>query len=231
MPRGFAIHPPCVHPTCWSLSTIKNPSVLLESAHFKAPIRLSAFLSKTWFPLPVLWLLGHLDRLFWQHCRLWLTLLIGSVCFGIYPYQLPPHSMGLSPSIPDGHVEWRFHLVLGSCVLINRVVESHKCWGDTWHNFSGWLLGSKRLFIFYAVSFIYMLLLPFIFTFPNHFLVLECHHHLQELVTPSHQYIRSPHCFRPFSTLYTCKCYLSCTLIFYFLVSFKYCMSVAYTDL
>ena len=53
---------------------MKNPSVFL-------PFHLRQF------PLPVLWLLGHQDRLFWQHRCLWLTLLIGSVCLGFYPYQ------------------------------------------------------------------------------------------------------------------------------------------------
>ena len=73
------------------------PSVSLESVHYKESICLTwvcplqrvhlSFLSETRFPLLVLWLLGYLDRLFWQHCRLWLTLLIESVCLRIYPYQ------------------------------------------------------------------------------------------------------------------------------------------------
>ena len=161
------------------------PSISLESVHNKESICLFAFPSKTWFPLLVLWLSGHLDCLFWQHCHLWLTLLIGSICLEIYPYQLPPHPMGLSPSIPDGHMEWQSHLVLRSRVLIDKLVESHNCWGYTWHDFSGWLLRLKRLFIFRAVSPIYMLLLPFISTFRNHFPVSKSHRHLQESVTSS----------------------------------------------
>ena len=221
----------CVRPSHWNPFTTKNPPVLLESVHFKGSVCLSAFLSKIRFPLLVLWLLGHLDGLFWQRSRLWVTLLIGSVYFGIYPYQLPLHSVGPLPGIPDKHMEWRSHLVLGSCVLIDRLVESHKCWGDTWHNFSGWLLGPKRLFIFCAVSSIYMLLLPSISTFHNHFPVLESHHHLQESVTLSPQCILSPRRFRPFSAPYTYKCSPSYTHIFSFLFFFKYCMSVAYVDL
>ena len=71
--------------------------VSLESLHYEESVRLTwvrplqrvrlSFLSETWFPLPVLWLLGYLDRHFWQHCRLWVTLLIGFVCLGIYLYQ------------------------------------------------------------------------------------------------------------------------------------------------
>ena len=75
-------YPSPLRPSHWNPSTTKSPSALVES------IRLSALLSEIRFPLPVLWLLSHLDHLFWRHRRLWLTLLIWSVCLWIYPYQL-----------------------------------------------------------------------------------------------------------------------------------------------
>ena len=219
MPRGFATRLPCVCSSHWNPSTTKSPSTLVESVHFKEFIRLSALLSEIQFPLPVLWLLSHLDRLFWRHRCLWLTLLIRSVYLRIYPYQLPPHSTGPSPGIPDRHVEWRSHLVLGSRVSIDRVIKSHKCWGDMWPNFSSWLLGSNRLFIFHAISSLYMLLLPFISTFRNHFPMLKRYRHQQESVIPSSQHIHLPHRLCPFSAFYTCKCSPSCThfLFSYFL--------------
>ena len=65
---------PRVRPSSWNSSTMKSPTIFLP------------FHPRHDFLLSVLWLLCHLDRLFWQRRHLWLTLLIGSFCLGIYPY-------------------------------------------------------------------------------------------------------------------------------------------------
>ena len=100
--------------------------------------------------------------------------------------------------------------------MIDRLVKSHKCWGDMWHNFSGWLHGPKRLFVFRTISSLYMLLLPFHFYFPQLFLVSECHRHLQEIVIPSPKCPRLLCHFRPFSMSFNYKCSPSYSQIFIF---------------
>ena len=126
--------------SCHVGATWLQQIVSFGSVYFNESICRLASPSRSWVHLLVLWLVDYLGHLFWRLSRLWPPPLIGSVCFGIYPYQLPPHSTGPSPSILNRHMGWQLHPILGNYVLIDRVIKSHKFWGDIWHNFSGGLL-------------------------------------------------------------------------------------------
>ena len=151
--------------SCHVGATWLQQIVSFGSVYFNESICRLASPSRSWVHLLVLWLVDYLGHLFWRLSRLWPPPLIGSVCFGIYPYQLPPHSTGPLPSILNRHMGWQLHPILGNYVLIDRVIKSHKFWGDIWHNFNGGLLESKRCFVFHAISSIYMLLSSTISTF------------------------------------------------------------------
>ena len=90
MPSSFATRFPCV---------------CLIGIHPLWRVCPSSFLSIRDMIYYVCCLSVHLDRSFPQYRRLWMALSNGSVYLKFYPFQLPLHSMGPSPTFTNVPVE------------------------------------------------------------------------------------------------------------------------------